>query len=114
MPARSPSAAFPVNQPAIAPNKIRIKISNLKNLSSIVGKDGAVALAMRDGPEAGVEIIDGLLEKGELTDYHLAYSARADFYRRMGRVDRAAPCGPTVELISTLLRGVSRGFRENV
>jgi len=45
----------------------------------------AVAVAMRDGPSAGLELIDGLLAGGELADYHLAHSARADLCRRAGR-----------------------------
>lgn len=57
--------------------------------SPIIELNRAVALAMRDGPQAGVEIVNALLESGALTDYHLAYSARADFYRRMGRAEQA-------------------------
>jgi RNA polymerase sigma-70 factor, ECF subfamily len=49
----------------------------------------AVAIAMRDGPEAGLVHIDALLEQGALTNYHLAYSARADLYRRLGRTAEA-------------------------
>jgi RNA polymerase sigma-70 factor (ECF subfamily) len=45
----------------------------------------AVAVAMRDGPEAGLALIDALFARGELTDYHLAHSARADLCRRLGR-----------------------------
>ncbi len=44
----------------------------------------AVAIAMRDGPEAGLTHIDALLEQGELANYYLAHSARADMYRRLG------------------------------
>ena len=40
---------------------------------------------MRDGPAAGLAIIDDILARGELTDYHLAHSARADLCRRLGR-----------------------------
>lgn len=53
--------------------------------SSVVALNRAVALAKRDGPLAGLEVIDELLGKGELKDYHLAYAARADFCRRLGR-----------------------------
>ena len=49
----------------------------------------AVAIAMRDGPGAGLELIDALLSRGELEDYHLAYAARADLCRRLGRIDDA-------------------------
>jgi RNA polymerase sigma-70 factor (ECF subfamily) len=40
---------------------------------------------MRDGPGAGLELVDAILTRGELTDYHLAHSVRADFCRRLGR-----------------------------
>jgi RNA polymerase sigma-70 factor (ECF subfamily) len=49
----------------------------------------AVALAMRDGPEAGLKHIDAVLAHGELDDYYLAHSARADLYRRLGRTAEA-------------------------
>ncbi|HEX4937358.1 MAG TPA: RNA polymerase subunit sigma-24, partial [Candidatus Kapabacteria bacterium] len=49
----------------------------------------AVAVAMRDGPAAGLTLVDGLLERGELTDYHLAYATRADLCRRLGRTEDA-------------------------
>ena len=49
----------------------------------------AVAVAMRDGPEAGLAEIDALLEHGELANYYLAHAARADMYRRLGRADEA-------------------------
>ena len=44
---------------------------------------------MRDGPAAGLELIDAILERGELADYHLAHSARADLCRRLGRNEEA-------------------------
>ncbi|MEO5712637.1 MAG: RNA polymerase sigma factor [Luteolibacter sp.] len=53
--------------------------------SSVVELNRAVAVAMRDGPEAGVKLIDALLDRGELKDYHLAHAARADLCRRLGR-----------------------------
>ena len=40
---------------------------------------------MRDGPEAGLALIDGILARGELAEYHLAHAARADMCRRLGR-----------------------------
>jgi RNA polymerase sigma-70 factor (ECF subfamily) len=58
--------------------------------SPIVELNRAVAVAMRDGPEAGLRLIDGLLSKDLLSDYHLAHSARADLLRRMGRKAEAA------------------------
>jgi len=53
--------------------------------SPVVALNRAVAVAMRDGPEAGLNIVDNLLEQGELAGYHLAHAARADLCRRMGR-----------------------------
>ena len=53
--------------------------------SPVVQLNRAVAIAMRDGPEAGLAHIDAALEHGELANYYLAYSARADMYRRLGR-----------------------------
>ncbi len=58
--------------------------------SPIVELNRAVAVAMRDGPDSGLAIVDGILQRGELTDYHLAHAARADFCRRLGRRDEAA------------------------
>lgn len=52
--------------------------------SPVVELNRAVAVAMRDGPTAGLELIDELLDRGELADYHLAYAARADLCRRLG------------------------------
>jgi RNA polymerase sigma-70 factor (ECF subfamily) len=53
--------------------------------SPVVELNRAVAVAMRDGPAAGLELIDGILARGELAEYHLAHSARAEFCRRLGR-----------------------------
>jgi RNA polymerase sigma-70 factor (ECF subfamily) len=53
--------------------------------SPVVELNRAVAVAMRDGPGAGLALIDSILEQGELRDYHLAHAARADFCRRLGR-----------------------------
>jgi RNA polymerase sigma-70 factor, ECF subfamily len=57
--------------------------------SSVVELNRAVAVAMRDGPAAGLERIDDLLGTGDLDDYHLAHAARADMCRRLGRTDDA-------------------------
>jgi RNA polymerase sigma-70 factor (ECF subfamily) len=57
--------------------------------SPVVELNRAVAVAMRDGPEAGLALIDGLFARGELTEYHLAHSARADLCRRLGRRNEA-------------------------
>jgi RNA polymerase sigma-70 factor (ECF subfamily) len=57
--------------------------------SPVVQLNRAVAIAMRDGPEAGLKHIDAILEHGELANYYLAHSARADLYRRLGRPGEA-------------------------
>jgi RNA polymerase sigma-70 factor (ECF subfamily) len=57
--------------------------------SPVVHLNRAVAIAMRDGPEAGLTLIDALLEHGELANYYLAHSARAELYRRLGRMAEA-------------------------
>lgn len=57
--------------------------------SPVVQLNRGVAIAMRDGPEAGVAIIDTLWAQGDLTDYHLAYAAKADLCRRAGRFEEA-------------------------
>jgi RNA polymerase sigma-70 factor (ECF subfamily) len=44
---------------------------------------------MRDGPEAGLELVDNILESGDLAEYHLAHAARADLCRRLGRTAEA-------------------------
>ena len=57
--------------------------------SPVVQLNRAVAIAMRDGPEAGLAHIDAVLEHGELANYYLAHSARADMFRRLGRTAEA-------------------------
>jgi len=57
--------------------------------SPVVQLNRAVAIAMRDGPEVGLAQIDAVLEQGELTNYYLTHSARADMYRRLGRTAEA-------------------------
>jgi len=57
--------------------------------SPVVHLNRAVAIAMCDGPEAGLKQIDALLQQGELANYYLAHSARADLCRRLGRMDEA-------------------------
>ncbi|MEQ9824262.1 MAG: RNA polymerase sigma factor [Puniceicoccaceae bacterium] len=56
----------------------------------VVELNQAVAIAMRDGPEAGLTRIDALLQRGQLQDYHLAHSARGELLRRNGRFEQAA------------------------
>jgi RNA polymerase sigma-70 factor, ECF subfamily len=53
--------------------------------SPVVELNRAVAVAMRDGPEAGLALIDAILARDDLQDYHLAHAARADLCRRLGR-----------------------------
>jgi len=57
--------------------------------SPVAHLNRAVAIAMRDGPEAGLALIDAVLAHGELANYYLAHSARADMYRRLGRTAEA-------------------------
>ena len=53
--------------------------------SPVVELNRAAAVAMRDGPQAGLALVDGILDRGDLEDYPLAHSARADLCRRLGR-----------------------------
>jgi RNA polymerase sigma-70 factor (ECF subfamily) len=53
--------------------------------SPVVELNRAVAVAMRDSPKAGLALIDAILSRGDLADYHLAHAARADLCRRLGR-----------------------------
>jgi RNA polymerase sigma-70 factor (ECF subfamily) len=57
--------------------------------SPIIELNRAVAVAMRDGPEAGLALVDGILARGDLVDYHLAHATRADLCRRLGRTAEA-------------------------
>src|SRR6516164_3242112 len=57
--------------------------------SPVVHLNRAVAIAMRDGPEAGLAHIEAVLEHGGLSNYYLAHSARAEMYRRLGRTAEA-------------------------
>jgi RNA polymerase sigma-70 factor (ECF subfamily) len=53
--------------------------------SPVVELNRAVSIAMRDGPDAGISLVDSLLEQGVLDDYHLAHAARADLLRQVGQ-----------------------------
>jgi RNA polymerase sigma-70 factor (ECF subfamily) len=53
--------------------------------SPVIELNRAVAVAMRDGPEAGLRLIDAILDRGDLRDYRLAHAARAELCRRLGR-----------------------------
>ncbi len=57
--------------------------------SPVIELNRAVAVAMRDGPEPGLELVEAILERGDLADYQLAHAARADLCRRLGRVTEA-------------------------
>ena len=58
--------------------------------SAVVQLNGAVAIAMRDGPAAGLVILDGMAADGDLARYHLFHAARADLLRRLSRRPEAA------------------------
>jgi RNA polymerase sigma-70 factor (ECF subfamily) len=53
--------------------------------SPVIELNRAAAIAMRDGPEHGMTLIDAILARGELQEYHLIHAARADLFRRLGR-----------------------------
>jgi RNA polymerase sigma-70 factor (ECF subfamily) len=57
--------------------------------SPVVELNRAVAVAMRDGPAAGLELVDAILARGDLQDYRLAHAARADLCRRLGQTAQA-------------------------
>lgn len=57
--------------------------------SPVVALNRAVAVAMRDGPAEGLTLVDDILDRGNLDDYHLAHAVRADLSRRLGRLEEA-------------------------
>ncbi|HJW43076.1 MAG TPA: RNA polymerase sigma factor [Geothrix sp.] len=57
--------------------------------SPVVALNRAVAVAMRDGPQVGLDLVEAILKGGDLEGYHLAHSVRADLLRRLGRSDEA-------------------------
>jgi RNA polymerase sigma-70 factor (ECF subfamily) len=69
-------------------NQIVVLYSLLLRIESspVVELNRAVAVAMRDGPEAGLGLIDAILKRGDLVDYHLAHAARAELCRRSGKM----------------------------
>ncbi|QKS65284.1 RNA polymerase sigma factor [Cupriavidus gilardii] len=78
--------------------------------SPVVELNRAVAVAMRDGPEAGLQLVDAILARGDLIDYHLAHAARADLCRRLGRyADARAAYRTVLELVR---QGPERRFIE--
>lgn len=83
---------------AVAPNFAATDWNQIVNLyerliriasSPIVEFNRAAAVAMRDGPAVGLTLMDEILARGVLADYHLAHSARADLLRRLGRIEEA-------------------------
>jgi len=76
----------------------------------VIDLNRAVAVSMRDGPAAGLALVDAILARGELSDYHLAHSARADFCRQLGRTAEAIDAyGRALELA---LQAPERRFLE--
>jgi RNA polymerase sigma-70 factor (ECF subfamily) len=69
--------------------------------SPVVELNRAVAVTMRDGPDAGLALVDAILARGDLADYHLAHGARADLCRRLGRTAEARA---SYEMALTLVR----------
>jgi RNA polymerase sigma-70 factor (ECF subfamily) len=57
--------------------------------SPVIELNRAAAISRRDGPMAGLTLVEGILARGELLEYHLAHSARAEFCRQLGRVEQA-------------------------
>ena len=72
-------------------NQIVLLYSVLQRIDSspVVELNRAVAVAMRDGPDAGLVLIDAILKRGDLVDYHLAHAARAELCRRSGKMSEA-------------------------
>jgi len=78
--------------------------------SAIVELNRAVAVAMRDGPQSGLALLDALLARGDLTTYHLAHAARADLLRRLGQ--KRAARSAYVEAIALAQQEPERRFLE--
>lgn len=78
--------------------------------SPVVELNRAVAVAMLNGPAAGLTLIDGLLARGELKTYHLAHAARADLRRRLGQTEEARRAYE--QALSLTQQGPERRFLE--
>jgi RNA polymerase sigma-70 factor (ECF subfamily) len=78
--------------------------------SPVIELNRAVAVSMRDGPETGLAIVDAIFRRGDLRDYRFAHAARADFCRRLGRVDEA--CNSYRRALELTLQGPERRFIE--
>ena len=72
-------------------NQIIVLYSALQRIDSspVIELNRAVAVAMRDGPEAGLVLIDAILKRGDLVDHHRAHAARAELCRRSGKMSDA-------------------------
>jgi len=79
--------------------------------SPVVELNRAVAIAMRDGPEAGLSLIDALVADGKLAGYHLAHAARADLCRRLGKTAEA--CSSYEKALALTQQEPERRFLEN-
>ncbi|HUK35471.1 MAG TPA: RNA polymerase sigma factor [Vicinamibacterales bacterium] len=69
--------------------------------SAIIELNRAAAVAMHEGPASGLALVDAILDRGDLTDYHLAHSARADLLRRLGRASEALTAYERAVLLTT-------------
>jgi RNA polymerase sigma-70 factor, ECF subfamily len=81
----------------------------------VVELNRAVAVAMRDGPKAGIALIDSILARGELGDYLFAHTARADLCRRLGRTEEAVASyrkGLTLARLEPERRFITKRLRE--
>jgi RNA polymerase sigma-70 factor, ECF subfamily len=78
--------------------------------SPVVELNHAVAVAMLEGPEAGLALVDAIIARGELSDYHLAHSAQADLNRRLGHIDEARAAYERA--LSLVKQGPERRFLE--
>jgi len=80
------------------------------NPSPVVELNRAVAIAMRDSPAEGLALVEAILNRGELEDYYLAHSARADLCRRLGRT--ADACASYKRALSLVHQEPARRFLE--
>jgi len=83
--AHAPSAAATDWAEIVALYTLLVRVSP----SPVVELNRAVAVAMRDGPAAGLALVDAILARGDLADYHLAHATRAELCRRLGRLAEA-------------------------
>ena len=78
--------------------------------SPVIELNRAVAVAMSSGPSSGLQLIDGILDRGVLAEYHLAHAARAELCRRLGRYDDARESYKRAQAL--VLQGPERRFLE--